>query len=87
MFMCMKLREVLLNQLEHVTQFQINLVKLMTVQMKIVLANGFKIMDFIEFKKFFEEESKIEHSIKSALGRINKTIQNVNEFIERMKNE
>ena len=44
-------------------------------------------MNKIELEKFLEEGNKIEHSIKSALGRINKVIQNVDEFIERIKNE
>lgn len=38
-------------------------------------------MNETEFKKFLEESAKIEHSIKSALGRINKTIQNVDKFL------
>lgn len=44
-------------------------------------------MNKIELEKFLEEGIKIEHSIKSTIGRINKTIQSVNEFIERIKNE
>jgi hypothetical protein len=38
-----------------------------------------------ELEKFLEEGNKIEHSIKSALGRINKTIQSVDDFIEDFK--
>lgn len=38
-------------------------------------------MNKTEFEKFLEEGVKIEHSIKSALGRINKTIQNVDKFL------
>ena len=44
-------------------------------------------LDKIELKKFFEETAKVEHSIKSSLGRINKVIQGVDAFIERVKNE
>lgn len=36
----------------------------------------------VAFKRFLEEGEKLEHSVKSALGRINKTIQQVDEFIE-----
>lgn len=45
------------------------------------------LIDKIELKKFFEETAKIEHSIKSSLGRINKVIQGVDAFIEKIKNE
>ena len=34
-----------------------------------------------ELKRFLEEGERIEHSIKSALGRINKTIQRVDEYL------
>lgn len=44
-------------------------------------------LDKVEFQKFLEETAKVEHSIKSSLGRINKIIQGVDEFIERIKNE
>ena len=44
-------------------------------------------LDKIGLKKFFEETTKVEHSIKSSLGRINKVIQGVDAFIERVKNE
>ena len=44
-------------------------------------------MNKIELEKFLEEGNKIEHSIKSALGRINKTIQNVDNFIANFKLE
>lgn len=44
-------------------------------------------LDKVELKKFFEETAKVEHSIKSSLGRINKVIQGVDAFIERVKNE
>lgn len=44
-------------------------------------------LDKAEFQKFLEETAKVEHSIKSSLGRINKIIQGVDEFIERIKNE
>lgn len=44
-------------------------------------------LDKIELKKFLEETAKVEHSIKSALGRINKTIQNVDNFIANFKLE
>lgn len=42
-------------------------------------------MNKIELEKFLEEGNKMEHSIKSALGRINKTIQSVYDFIENFK--
>lgn len=44
-------------------------------------------LDKTEFQKFLEETAKVEHSIKSALGRINKTIQNVDNFITNFKLE
>ncbi len=44
-------------------------------------------LDKIKLEKFFEETAKVEHSIKSSLGRINKVIQGVDTFIERVKNE
>lgn len=44
-------------------------------------------LDKTEFQKFLEETAKVEHSIKSSLGRINKVIQGVDAFIERIKNE
>ena len=35
----------------------------------------------VKLKKFLEEGEKIEHSIKSSLGRINKTLQKVDEYL------
>lgn len=39
-------------------------------------------MTTIEFKNFIEEGKRIEHSLKSSLGRINKTLNSISEFLE-----
>ena len=44
-------------------------------------------LSFYRFKRFLEEGDKVEHSIKSALGRINKTIERVDEFLKSFNNE
>ena len=38
-------------------------------------------MNTVEFKKFIENGIKIEHSIKSALGRINKSIREISDYL------
>ena len=38
-------------------------------------------MNTIEFKKFVEKGTKIEHSIKSALGRINKSLREIDDYL------
>ena len=38
-------------------------------------------MSTIEFKKFVEKGAKVEHSIKSALGRINKSIREIDDYL------
>ena len=38
-------------------------------------------MNTVEFKKFIENGIKIEHSIKSALGRINKSIIEISDYL------
>lgn len=38
-------------------------------------------MNTVEFKKFIENGTKIEHSIKSALGRINKSIREIDDYL------
>ena len=38
-------------------------------------------MNTVEFKKFIENGTKTEHSIKSALGRINKSIREISDYL------
>lgn len=38
-------------------------------------------MSTIEFKKFIEKGAKIEHSIKSALGRIDKSLREIDNYL------
>lgn len=38
-------------------------------------------MNTIEFKKFIEKGTKVEHSIRSALGRINKSLREIDDYL------
>ena len=38
-------------------------------------------MSTLEFKTFLEKGAKIEHSIKSALGRINKSLREIDDYL------
>lgn len=38
-------------------------------------------MNTIEFQRFVEKGTKIEHSIKSALGRINKSLREIDDYL------
>ena len=42
-------------------------------------------MTTIELKKFLEEGIKVEHQLKSALGRINKTLNSISDYLNNFK--